>query len=203
MSVSPARRRLSPEARREMILDETAQLILDEGVSGVSMERLGREAGISKGLVYAYFPSRDDLLSALLLREHRRFQMKARDLLAHATGFENIVRATTSAWLDHIVAHGSLIERLTNEPEIAKVIEDVDAHDRPFTARHFGLEIAHRYGLDLELSVTLADLLMGLTGAAGDHIHRTGADAEDIRDLTVKMIFAALADFAGEGVPAV
>ena len=47
MSVSPARRRLSPEARREMILDETAQLILDEGVSGVSMERLGREAGIS------------------------------------------------------------------------------------------------------------------------------------------------------------
>ena len=153
--------------------------------------------------MYAYFPSRDDLLSALLLREHRRFQMKARDLLAHATGFENIVRATTSAWLDHIVAHGSLIERLTNEPEIAKVIEDVDAHDRPFTARHFGLEIAHRYGLDLELSVTLADLLMGLTGAAGDHIHRTGADAEDIRDLTVKMIFAALADFAGEGVPAV
>jgi TetR/AcrR family transcriptional regulator, fatty acid biosynthesis regulator len=186
MTTSPARRRLTPELRREMILDEAAQLILDEGVSGVSMERLGREAGISKGLVYAYFPSRNDLLSALLLREHRRFQTKARDLL----------RVTTSAWLDHIVEHGSLIERLTNEPEIAKIIEDVDTHDRQFTARHFGLEIAHRYGLELDQSVILADLLMGLTGAAGNHVHRTGSDRDDIRDLVVNMIFATLASFA-------
>ena len=191
-----ARRRLTPELRREMILDEAAKLILDEGVSGVSMERLGREAGISKGLVYAYFPSRNDLLSALLLREHRRFQAKARDLLAHVTGFEDIVRTTTSAWLDHIVEHGSLIERLTNEPEIAKVIDDVDMHDRQFTARHFGLEIAHHYGIDLDQSVILADLLMGLTGAAGNLIHRTGADRDDIRDLVVEMIFASLASIA-------
>ncbi len=196
MTKSPARRRLTPELRREMILDEAARLILDEGVSGVSMERLGREAAISKGLVYAYFPSRNDLLSALLLREHRRFQAKARDLLAHATSFEEIVRATTTAWIDHIVEHGSLIERLINEPEIAKIIDDVDAHDRQFTARHFGLEIAHRYGLTLDQSVILADLLMGLTGAAGNHVHRTGSDRDDIRDLVVNMIFAILASFA-------
>ena len=63
------RRRLSPEVRRELILDETARLVVQGGVSAVSMERLGRDAGISKALVYNYFPNRTDLLSELLKRE--------------------------------------------------------------------------------------------------------------------------------------
>jgi AcrR family transcriptional regulator len=55
----PARRRLDPQVRRDLILDEAARIVAEEGVSTVSMERLGREAGISKALVYNYFPSRN------------------------------------------------------------------------------------------------------------------------------------------------
>ena len=40
---SPRKRtRLTPEARREQILDEAARLILEEGLHAVSMERLAR-----------------------------------------------------------------------------------------------------------------------------------------------------------------
>jgi len=51
------RTRLSPEVRKELILDHAANVIAAEGVSALSMERLGREAGVSKSLVYAYYPS--------------------------------------------------------------------------------------------------------------------------------------------------
>ena len=42
------RTRLSPQLRKTQILDDAARLILEEGLTAVSMERLGREAGISK-----------------------------------------------------------------------------------------------------------------------------------------------------------
>lgn len=47
--------RLAPEARAGQILDVAACLLMQEGFTEVSMERLGREAGISKALVYIYF----------------------------------------------------------------------------------------------------------------------------------------------------
>jgi hypothetical protein len=38
-----------------------------------------------------------------------------------------------------------------------------------------------------------ADLLMGLTGAAGDYLCRTGADLQEVENVVVEMIMAALA----------
>jgi AcrR family transcriptional regulator len=186
------RRRLTPEARREEILDEAARVVLEEGVSAVSMERLGREAGVSKALVYAYYPNRTDLLSALLLREYQHFQAHSRRLLAEVEGFEAVVRTTTAAWLDHIAERGPLINRLTNEPEIARAIQAVDAEGRQDTATYFGRLIAERYRLDGATGTMLAELLMGLTGAAGAYVGRTGADRARVLDLVTRMLFAAL-----------
>ena len=192
MNRSAARRRLSPEARQEEILDEAARIVLVEGVSAVSMERLGREAGVSKALVYAYFPNRIDLLSALLLREYRHFQTQSRRLLHEVEGFRAIVEATTAAWLDHIAERGPLISRLMNEPEIARAIESVDAEGRQDTANYFGRLIAETYGQGPVDSAAVAELLMGLTGAAGAYLGRTGADRDQMLKVVTTMLFAAL-----------
>lgn len=192
MSKLAARRRLTPEARQEEILDEAARIVLAEGVSAVSMERLGREAGISKALVYAYFPNRIDLLSALLLREYRHFQAQSRQLLHQVEGFRAIVEATTAAWLDHVAERGPLISRLMSEPEIARAIESVDAEGRQDTAKYFGQLIADTYGRSDVDSVVIAELLMGLTGAAGVYLGRTAANRDHILKVVTKMLFAAL-----------
>jgi AcrR family transcriptional regulator len=42
------RRRYTPEKRRSLILDHTADIVAREGVAQLSIERIGREAGISK-----------------------------------------------------------------------------------------------------------------------------------------------------------
>lgn len=190
-SLAP-RRRLSPDARREEILDEAARIVLAEGVSAINMERLGREAGVSKALVYAYYPNRVDLLSALLLREYRHFQTQSRQLLAEVDGFKDIVKATTAGWLDHIAERGPLISRLMNEPDIARAIETIDAEGRQDTAKYFGRLISEEYGADAAKSVVVAELLMGLTGAAGSYVGRTGADRDEILSLVTTMLFAAL-----------
>ncbi|MFZ9394908.1 MAG: TetR/AcrR family transcriptional regulator, partial [Erythrobacter sp.] len=65
---SQKRVRLAPSERQSLILDHTAEIIAREGVSALSMDRIGREAGISKSLVYNYFPNMTDLLRQLLQR---------------------------------------------------------------------------------------------------------------------------------------
>ena len=68
------RSRLSPNARKSMILGHAARLISAEGVSAVNMERLGKEVGVSKALVYNYYPNVTLVLQALLTREYRHLR---------------------------------------------------------------------------------------------------------------------------------
>lgn len=186
------RKRLDPRVRRDLILDEAARIVADEGVSAISMERMGREAGISKALVYNYFPSRNALLSELLMREYQRFRAEARAATVGPNDLESLIRVTTRAYLQHVAERGVLIQRLMNEPAVVAAIRSVDTEGRQLTVSFFSREIAKRYGLDPEVAATAADLLMGLTGAAGDYLARTGADVTDVENMAVAMIIAAL-----------
>jgi AcrR family transcriptional regulator len=76
LSTQPPRRRyaprLPPEERREQVLDATLDLIVEEGVTGTSMEAVARRAGVTKPVVYGVFGDRGELLHALLEREEQR-----------------------------------------------------------------------------------------------------------------------------------
>jgi AcrR family transcriptional regulator len=199
VTVDRARRRLDPKVRRDLILDEAARVVREEGVSAISMERMGREAGISKALVYNYFPSRNALLSELLVREYRRFQDEARAAIKGVHDFEALVRITTRAYLTHVAERGVLIQRLMNEPAVAVAIRSVDAEGRQLTVSFFATEIAKCYGLDASTGAMASDLLMGLTGAAGDYLARTGEEVGRVEDMAVTMIMAALERLARSG----
>jgi AcrR family transcriptional regulator len=199
MASTGARRRLDPLVRRDLILDVAAGIVAEEGVSAVSMERLGRDAGVSKALVYNYFPNRNALLSELLVREYRVFQGEARQAKEGVKDFPMLVRVTTRAYLRHVAERGVLIQRLMNEPAVSSAIRSVDEEGRQLTVAFFASEIAKHHGLTIPVSAMAADLLMGLTGAAGDYLCRTGADLQEVEDVVVDMIMAALAQLPAKG----
>ena len=196
MTATRTRRRLEPHVRRDLILDEAARIVAEEGVSAVNMERLGREAVISKALVYNYFPSRQVLLSELLVREYRRFQTVARRAATGIDDFETLVRVTTRAYLDHVAQRGILIQRLINEPAVAAAVRGLDSEGRQHTASFFAARITKKFAIAPDRAATASDLLMGLTGAAGDYLARSGADADAIETMVVDMIMSALTGLA-------
>ena len=63
-----AKRRLSTDARREQLLAAGASLLAERPVDEVSIEEIARAAGVSKGLLYHYFPTKKDFLIAALER---------------------------------------------------------------------------------------------------------------------------------------
>lgn len=59
-------------ATRERLLDAARSLLVGEGLQGVSVERLCEEAGFTRGAFYSNFDSKDELVVALIEREHQR-----------------------------------------------------------------------------------------------------------------------------------
>jgi AcrR family transcriptional regulator len=53
---------------RNLILDVAAQIASDHGASQLTIDAVAKRAGISKGGVMYHFPSKDDMLSALVDR---------------------------------------------------------------------------------------------------------------------------------------
>jgi AcrR family transcriptional regulator len=56
------------EARPDEILDAALELFSENGFDGTRMEDVARRAGLSKGAVYLYFPSKKALLEGLVRR---------------------------------------------------------------------------------------------------------------------------------------
>lgn len=188
-------RRLSPEARRAHILDVAARLVVDEGVSAVSMERLGREAGISKALCYAYFENRTELLSQLLVREYPAFRGDAMEI-EPGESFEALIRRTTTYFIDRFVANGVLIQRLMNEPSVADAVAELHHDGRVETAVFFGSECSKAFGVSATRAPLMANLMMGITRSAALMLLADEAPHDELINLVVTMIVGAARETA-------
>jgi AcrR family transcriptional regulator len=61
--------RLSPEQRREQILDVVLEIISTEGVGAVSVDAVARRIGVTRPVVYGQFTDANDMLRGSLKRE--------------------------------------------------------------------------------------------------------------------------------------
>jgi AcrR family transcriptional regulator len=72
MTDQPTRRipkfRRRAEARPEEVLDAALDLFIEQGFAKTRVEDIAKRAGLSKGAVYLYFPSKEQILEALVKR---------------------------------------------------------------------------------------------------------------------------------------
>lgn len=191
-STSLRRRRLTPEARREMLLDTAARLVSDVGVGETTIDQIARSAGVSNQLVYNHFACRLDVLRALLLREQHRVQSAQLRAGAQARDFPDLVRRTTRVYLEHVADRGDFLRRLQSEPAVVASVEAVDHAERSEGVRYIARSLADAYGIALADAERIVDLGMGLTQAAGERLARGGATVEAVEALLLPMILGSV-----------
>ena len=172
-------------------MNVAAELVAREGVSAASIERLSTEVGVSKALIYAYFSNRVTLLGELLLREYPAFQNTESLSVDRDSRFEDVVRKTTHAYLDHVAAKGILLQRLLAEPAIVASMSAKHQVGREVTAQYFSRLVTAEYGLSIERARIVVDILMGVTRAAGALLFHSNIDRDRLADIVVQIILAA------------
>ena len=191
------RRRLSPEARRALILDHTADIVAREGVAQLSIERIGKEAGISKSLVYAYFPNLTELLRDLYQREMKQFRRLQAQAADTATTFEGLVRSITHVYLSYMHDRGMLIERLQAEPSVSEA-HDPTEYSRDRAVDDLTAIVIEHFDLPPDIARAATDISFGLPATAGAYLLRSKLDLKTLEDLTVTMIIGSVVHLKDE-----
>lgn len=78
-------RAIDYELKKQVILDQAAALIAQRGFDGATMSEVAAACGASKSHLYHYFPSKEDLLFAIV-NEHITQQEKVLSVIAHGPG---------------------------------------------------------------------------------------------------------------------
>ena len=84
LSPDPRWRRL-PEERPQQILDAALSVFAEHGIAAAKLEEIAARAGVSKGTIYLYFPSKEELFRAVVRQKIGPLIANA-DLLIAAEG---------------------------------------------------------------------------------------------------------------------
>jgi AcrR family transcriptional regulator len=100
-------RRLAPEARRDQIVDVGAKKFSGQPYEHVRMADVAAEAGISRALVYRYFPTKRDLFAAVYQRASDRL-LKESEIVPNLALAEQI-KAGLDAHFDFFVENARTV----------------------------------------------------------------------------------------------
>lgn len=185
------RTRLPPEQRKEMILDHAAEIIRSEGVANLKMEQLGRGAGVSKSLIYSYYPSLTDLLQALYTRENEALRKQQQQAVRESETIEELVRKVTQVYLAYVEERGTILEKLQSEPAISGN-QELAEYGRKISVDYLSEIVSRTLGVGMEVAAPAVDISFGLPSAAGHYLLHHDLDRKRIEDITVTMIIGAI-----------
>jgi AcrR family transcriptional regulator len=187
---APAYTRLQVDERRRQLLELGADLFSRHAFAELSMARIAREAGISKALLYHYFPSKQDFFVATLQRgaeEIRRLTEPESDLPPQ----EALARSLDAylGWIEqNDVAYAKLLESAGSVPEVGALIDEV--RDRTSTRILDGLGA----GVDTppKLRAAARAWLWFMDGAISDWLEHRDLSRTELRDLLLGSLAGSL-----------
>jgi AcrR family transcriptional regulator len=123
----PAYTRLPVDERRRQLLELCTELFARHSFGELSMARIAREAGISKALLYHYFPSKQDLFLATLQQaaEEVRRRTEPDPALLPAAALAASLDAFLAWVSDNELAYRKLIDSAGAVPEVGALIAEV------------------------------------------------------------------------------
>jgi AcrR family transcriptional regulator len=130
----PAYQRLDVDERRRRLLELGADLFSRHSYAELSMSAIAREAGISKALLYHYFPSKQAYFVATL--EQQAAELSRRVAVDPALSpVEQLTRALDAflGWVEeNAEGYGKLLHGATTHAEVRELVDQVrsDTADR-------------------------------------------------------------------------
>lgn len=181
--------RLDVDERRRRLLDLGRRLFTEHAYDELSMSRVAREAGISKGLLYHYFPSKRDYFLATVAEGAE--ELRRRTEPDPSLPPREQLRLALDGWLalieENAAAYAKLQQSGASVPELREIVAAI----RDATAERI---IAGLLPADPapEARAAVRAWLWYMDGACLDWIEHRDYSREELRDLLVGTLDGAL-----------
>ncbi len=193
--------RLSPDVRRNLILDAAANIVLAQGVSGCTPEAVAAASHVSRPLVYKYFPTRDALLGALLQREFDHIRGRSENLVSPDAPTDVIRRVYIRRYLEYVMERGALMRALVNDAGALVQVKETKRIQQASITQYWVEKTMETYGVPKELArMGMIMTIKAMEGAEGS-LKLGKVDVDTAADFWTTFILAgwqaAGARFAG------
>jgi AcrR family transcriptional regulator len=191
----PTARRVSREARRDLLIDAVVALIEAGRLDEVTMESVAERAGVSRPLVYRHFANRNDLLAAAYRREASTLHDELVAEVATATSvvemYRTLVRGSlraTTASRDGVFA--ALRAAGTNNRDLRTEQRNRDVT----TVRAFAARAVRELGVEPAQATAATVLLLGAIDPLVAQWRRrpSEANAALLEEVYVRMVLGGL-----------
>lgn len=141
-STTPVRRR-SKETRPQELLDAALMLFVEKGFAATRSEEVARRAGVSKGTLYLYYPSKEELFKAVVRHNLVNLITEGAELAAGFEGSTSELLVTLMRiWWERLGStpasgiHKIMISEVRNFPDLAQFYADevIAPADRLFSS---------------------------------------------------------------------
>jgi AcrR family transcriptional regulator len=192
----PAYRRLDVDERRRQLLERGAELFTSHRYDELSMSRIAAEVGISKSLLYHYFPSKQAFFEATLGAwvEELRARTEPDPDLPPFEQLSGSLDGFLSLVDENAVAYRNLMGSATGVPAIRDLIDEV----RSQTAARI-LDGVYPDGAPPKARTAVAGWLWFMDGACLNWIEHRDIERGELRDLLLGVLMGAL--IAGDAAP--
>lgn len=191
-----AYRRLKVDERRRQLLERATELFATHGYDELSMAKIAREAGVSKPLLYHYFPTKRQLFEAVLGQAAEQ-HLERIDWNGDLPPAEQL-SGSLDAYLSWIEENRPTYEKLMRSAGIPEVRELIDAV-REETARRIlaGLVPEGAEGPPPKVRAAVRGWLWFMDGVCLDWVHEQDLTRAEVHGLLLASLFGALsaADF--------
>lgn len=185
----PSYRRLDVDERRRQLLERGGELFTSHPYDELSMSKIAAEVGISKALLYHYFPSKqayfEETLSAWA--EQLREQTEPDPDLPPVEQLKGSLDAFLMLVGENAVAYKNLIRSAAGVAEIRELIEEV----RLKTAQRI-LEGLYAQEPPPKARIAVSGWLWFMDGACLNWIEHRDVEREELRDLLLGVLLGAL-----------
>jgi len=185
----PTYRRLRADDRRRQLLEQGAELFARHSYDELSMRKIAAELGISKPLLYHYFPSKREFFQATIAQAAAELQ--ARTEPDPTLPPLDQLRGSLEAFLELIdeneLAYRKLMQSLSSVSEVRELIEEV----RTKTAARI-LEGLYPAEPPPKARVAVHGWLWFMDGACLNWIEHRDLSRDELRDLLLGTLLGSL-----------
>jgi len=192
-----ARTRLSPDERREQLLRVTSDIIATDGVDNVRIPYVAAAAGVTRPVVYKFFPNRHELIKGVLEDFREDYTRRVPNVTDPNQGLDiaTTARAFIDAACDTIEARGSggwqLLRSVGPDQEITAISKEF----RRQLVQPWLAPLRVLTGVDEAEALALADVMVSGAGEILQRWIEGEFSRKRVADLLGRIILAVLNEF--------